>query len=183
MEQLLADLFVEEWSIAMNYSQYVTACAPSICTYTETKKINISYTVTLLLGLYSGLTILLRLLAPFLVEIYSKCGCCPITIGLRPSAFMKKMKRLNLFKSVDKRTPADVRLQRITSHIYLALLAGMTVFFLREVRTGGCYTLQRSLVYFEKHHQLSEVREKGMITDYSFDRLTPFSTAHFIFLR
>ena len=167
----------------MDYSQYFTACAPSICTYTERKKINISYSVTLLLGLYSGLTILLRLLAPFLVEIYSKCRCCPMSIGLHCSTFIAKMKRLNLFKSMDKRTPADVRLQRIITRIYLVLLAGMTVFFLREVRTRGCYTLQRSLVYFEKHHQLSEVREKGIVTDYSYDRLTPFSTAHFIFLR
>ena len=130
VEQLLADLFVEEWLTAINYSQCFTACAPSICTYTERKKINISYTVTLLLGLYSGLTILLRLLAPFLVEIYSKCRCSPMSIGLHFSTYMTKMKRLNLFKSVDKRTPVDVRLQRITTHIYLVLLAGMTVFFL-----------------------------------------------------
>ncbi|CAF0940350.1 unnamed protein product [Adineta steineri] len=76
VEKLLSELFVEQWSTSINYSQYFAECAPTACTYTEINHINISYTITLLLGFYGGLTILLRLLVPLLINIFSKLKSC-----------------------------------------------------------------------------------------------------------
>ncbi|CAF1154433.1 unnamed protein product [Adineta steineri] len=76
VEKLLSELFVEQWSTSINYLQYFAECAPTACTYTEINHINISYTITLLLGFYGGLTILLRLLAPLLINIFSKLKSC-----------------------------------------------------------------------------------------------------------
>jgi len=68
----LANLFVDEWSTNINYSKYVANCAPSFCTYTTKDQINFSYTITLLISLYGSLTLILRFIATFLVDISSK---------------------------------------------------------------------------------------------------------------
>ena len=64
----LATLFVNTWSTNINYSQYVAQCAPSFCTYSFKEQSNISYTITLLISLYGGLTLILRSLAAYLVK-------------------------------------------------------------------------------------------------------------------
>ena len=69
LKDSMANLFVEEWSTATNYSKYFTACAPKFCTYTKTEYINFSSTIALLLSLYSGLTIMLRIIAVFVIRI------------------------------------------------------------------------------------------------------------------
>jgi hypothetical protein len=68
----LLDLFIEEWSIKINYSKYFDDCAPSFCSYTITDQNNLSYAVTLFISLYGGLIIILRLIASFLIKISLK---------------------------------------------------------------------------------------------------------------
>ena len=68
----LLNLFVEEWSTKLNYSMYFDKCAPSFCTYGTTEQTNLLYAVALLISLYGGLIIMLRLIAPFLVNLSSK---------------------------------------------------------------------------------------------------------------
>ena len=69
MQNSLDNLFVQEWSTEVNYSEYFSQCAPALCIYTKTDHNNLSYTITLLLSLYGGLTIILRILTPLLVKI------------------------------------------------------------------------------------------------------------------
>ena len=68
----LLNLFVEEWSAEMNYSKYFDDCSPSLCTYTTTDRTNLSYAITLMISLYGGLIILLRLISPFLIHLFFK---------------------------------------------------------------------------------------------------------------
>ncbi len=68
----LANLFIEEWSININYSTYFADCAPLFCTYTIEDPTNFSYTITLLISLYGGLTFIIRFISAFLVNIASK---------------------------------------------------------------------------------------------------------------
>jgi hypothetical protein len=73
---LLNDLFVENWSITINYSLYFDQCSPAVCSYTYIQKLNSLYTITQLLGLCGGLTIVLRWICPtfiyLLVNIYQR---------------------------------------------------------------------------------------------------------------
>ncbi len=71
MNDHLLDLFIEEWSIKMNYSMYFDKCAPSFCMYTTTDQTNFFYAVTFLISLEGGLIIILRLIVPFLVNVSS----------------------------------------------------------------------------------------------------------------
>ncbi|CAF1071438.1 unnamed protein product [Adineta steineri] len=70
VKDLLSELFVEEWLPMINYPQYFTSCAPKRCTYTEINHMNLFYTAALLLALYGGLTILLRLITSFSVSVF-----------------------------------------------------------------------------------------------------------------
>ncbi|CAF1172169.1 unnamed protein product [Adineta steineri] len=57
----LADsLFVEDWGIKSNYSSYFASCAPHSCSYQYIDHNTILYIITTVLGLYGGLTVILR---------------------------------------------------------------------------------------------------------------------------
>jgi len=75
VNDLLSHLFIEEWPTKMNYLQYFDECAPSSCTYKAADKTNFSYAITLLISLYGGLIIILRLITPFLVKVWLKLKC------------------------------------------------------------------------------------------------------------
>ncbi|CAF1451276.1 unnamed protein product [Adineta steineri] len=78
----LLTLFVDEWSININYSKYYDECAPTSCTYTIIDQINVSDAFTLLISIYGGLIILLRLITPFLVNMSMKFNCCSRNSGV-----------------------------------------------------------------------------------------------------
>ncbi|CAF1056836.1 unnamed protein product [Adineta steineri] len=66
------NLFIENWSSNINYLAYFDKCSPSICTYTTTNRKNLSYGITLLISLYGGLIIILRLVASYSINILFK---------------------------------------------------------------------------------------------------------------
>ncbi|CAF1065488.1 unnamed protein product [Adineta steineri] len=70
--ELINDLFVEEWASNINYSSYYEQCSPLLCSYTYNKQINPLYTITLILGLQGGLTIVLKWIGPKIVQIAAK---------------------------------------------------------------------------------------------------------------
>lgn len=65
-------LFVEDWTTAINYSSYYEQCAPILCSYTYIQQVNSVYTVTLISGIYGGLTVVLKLICPWLVRLGAK---------------------------------------------------------------------------------------------------------------
>ncbi|CAF3714484.1 unnamed protein product, partial [Adineta steineri] len=69
---LINDLFVEKWSAIMNYSSYFDQCSPMVCSYTYIQQLNSLYTLTYLLGLYGGLTIVLKWISPKIVYFINK---------------------------------------------------------------------------------------------------------------
>ncbi|CAF3979496.1 unnamed protein product [Adineta steineri] len=69
---LINDLFVEKWPAIMNYSSYFDQCSPMICSYTYIQQLDSFYTLTYLLGLYGGLTIVLKWISPKIVYFINK---------------------------------------------------------------------------------------------------------------
>ena len=68
VDDLTSNAFVEEWHMNVSYSGFFTACAPAICTYTVSELKPIMEMITLILGLYAGLTLILRVIVPWLVR-------------------------------------------------------------------------------------------------------------------
>ncbi|UJR19296.1 hypothetical protein I4U23_022425 [Adineta vaga] len=69
IDELRLNLFIEKWITKLNYPSYYQQCLPSICSYISIEKFNILYTITLILGLQGGLTIVLKWICPKLVRI------------------------------------------------------------------------------------------------------------------
>ncbi|CAF1083935.1 unnamed protein product [Adineta steineri] len=71
--ELIENLFLERWATKMNYSSYFHECSPLYCSYTYIqKKSSFIYTITVLLGLQGGLSIVLNWFCPKIVRIASK---------------------------------------------------------------------------------------------------------------
>ena len=65
-------LFIEDWSATINYSSYFKQCSPSLCSYTYVQQLDSVYTVTFLVGIYGGLTIILKLICSWAVLFVAK---------------------------------------------------------------------------------------------------------------
>ena len=60
---------------------YFDQCAPAFCTYSTTDPINLVTAMTLFFSLYGGLTAILRLIAPLLVNFMFKLKTSSIRIA------------------------------------------------------------------------------------------------------
>ncbi len=69
VQSLVDKLLVEEWESSVVYEQYFSTCAPLSCTYTFDGQISLINTITTVIGLYGGLTVVLKLMCPVLVRI------------------------------------------------------------------------------------------------------------------
>jgi len=67
--ELLDNMFIEQLKTQQNYSLYFKRCSPSSCSYTYVQYIDLVYTITYLLGLQGGLSIVLKWISPKLIRI------------------------------------------------------------------------------------------------------------------
>jgi hypothetical protein len=72
VDTLMNELLVEQWLNESSFLSYYKQCAPGSCSYTYTQSVNSIYTVTLILGIYGGLSIALKLISPIVVLILYK---------------------------------------------------------------------------------------------------------------
>lgn len=63
--KILDHLMVETWDIQPYFEGYYNICAPAICTYTITQRLDILYIIATIVGLSGGLLVVFRLLVPF----------------------------------------------------------------------------------------------------------------------
>ncbi len=71
---LLEQMFIESWSSNVSYEKFFQQCQPTLCSYILIEKYNILFVVTTVTGLYGGLTILLKLAVPFVMNQLYKVG-------------------------------------------------------------------------------------------------------------
>ena len=67
---LIEELFIEEWLNTTNYSAYYETCSPRVCYFMKTGHNTFVYTLTLLLGLYGGMSVSIRLLVTYSFKIW-----------------------------------------------------------------------------------------------------------------
>ena len=72
---IFSEIILDHWTNSSDYARYYDACAPVQCTYLTIRKNSFIYLVTLLIGLYGGLSIVFRIIAPLLVQ-YRHLFCC-----------------------------------------------------------------------------------------------------------
>ncbi|CAF2635901.1 unnamed protein product [Rotaria sp. Silwood2] len=69
VQSLIDGLLVDQWETAVSYEQYFETCAPLSCTYTVRQRPDLAYIITSIIGLYGGLTVVLKLTVPGLVNL------------------------------------------------------------------------------------------------------------------
>ncbi|CAF1350011.1 unnamed protein product, partial [Adineta ricciae] len=118
-------LFIQNWSIEMNYPIYFDQCSPSLCTYTTQNRVALSYAITLFISLYGGLIIILRLVASYFIDIFFKFQKYSNHRNTNTFEPIQSLKHLNLFKNIHDRTEISIKQQRIITRVYLILLSGL----------------------------------------------------------
>lgn len=66
---MVEQLMVEDWSKNVSFDSYYAACNPQFCTYSTTKRRAIIFIVTILLSLFGGLNVGLKLFTPFFIRM------------------------------------------------------------------------------------------------------------------
>ena len=66
---IFANKMLDHWENTTSFSRYYQTCEPVQCTFTTTRKNSFIHLLTLLLGLYGGLTVALRIAAPSMVRL------------------------------------------------------------------------------------------------------------------
>lgn len=69
VQSLVDRLLVERWETNVSYDEYYRTCAPVSCTYIFNGQISVIYTVTIIIGLYGGLSRMFKIMSPILVNI------------------------------------------------------------------------------------------------------------------
>ena len=72
LETLVENLFVDDWLEKWNYSSYFSQCQPRYCQYNINQRPETLYIITSLLGLYGGLSVVLHLIIPHIVNLLFK---------------------------------------------------------------------------------------------------------------
>ncbi|CAF3824709.1 unnamed protein product [Rotaria sp. Silwood1] len=78
IEELAMSLFVEEWTHNISYSAFFSHCQPLTCTYLVSHRKTVLQIITILLGLYGGLTLILRFIVRCLINAFNQ-----ISISIR----------------------------------------------------------------------------------------------------
>ncbi|CAF0973874.1 unnamed protein product [Adineta steineri] len=69
---LIANVFIEDWLTSIDYPEYFNQCLPSSCSYQYIQRFNWLYTVTVLLGLYGGLSFIFKWLCPKIILLFNQ---------------------------------------------------------------------------------------------------------------
>jgi hypothetical protein len=119
VESIISQLFVEDWRTSKKFATYYRRCAPKQCTYSITRRFNVTYMITMMLGFYSGLSVILEILLPNLVRSIRRrwknqsCSICKI---------FRSFRSLNLFAAKSSSTVKQTeRKEIIATRIYLFL--------------------------------------------------------------
>lgn len=145
---IAAQLFIEEWLAASDYEEYYRQCAPSECTYTYTRGFDVLHVITSLIGIWTGLTLCLRLIVPLGVTFMLKTLSVvrsneqrtdpnavfhrgDLSHSMVSRSLSRQLRKLwsaicscNVFSKVPSMT---VAMQRMTTRLYFLLLNGCLV--------------------------------------------------------
>ncbi|CAF1116554.1 unnamed protein product [Adineta ricciae] len=148
VSDLISNLFIDDWSLTINYSLYFNQCLPTVCSYTYVQKLNSLYTITRLLGLCGGLTVVLKWICPILTCLLAK-------IFERRKKRIKRISPIYFIPSGDNQMTADIHhithdclLQRHT----IIFGIGFLVLLITIITIPTVYLIQR-----EKNASLSTV--------------------------
>lgn len=67
---IFRELMIVNWKFATDYTGYYTTCAPDMCVYTLTERLDIIYGITTMVGLFGGLVVSFKLFISIGVRLF-----------------------------------------------------------------------------------------------------------------
>ena len=142
-------MMVEEWNNQIGYESYYNECHPVSCFYTITTKFNIPTVVTTVIGLFGGLSVILRILTPPIIKFLRRRRRMQIVqiqvpvqmqgsscfVESRYHRLMANIREMNFFKNAQTDQSPEHRYNQILSTRLYIVLLGISVFVL-AVNTG-----------------------------------------------
>ncbi|CAF0881122.1 unnamed protein product [Didymodactylos carnosus] len=72
VQEIVNNLMIEQWNSNVSFESYYQQCQPNECRYTYTENLDYLYTITTIMGLIGGLSTVLTILIPNLVNLIRK---------------------------------------------------------------------------------------------------------------
>ncbi|CAF1071614.1 unnamed protein product [Adineta ricciae] len=141
LENVVSQLFIEDWTNTSNFSSYYHQCAPNECTYTYEGRFNRAFIIATALGTIGGLSVALQIFTPFSIILFRRMR--PYGFRHSTQTARKNIKKttvhekylfsidyirqylhtLNLYKKNDESLPDDQQEQRcrIATRFYIVL--------------------------------------------------------------
>ncbi|UJR19439.1 hypothetical protein I4U23_022569 [Adineta vaga] len=69
VQSLINHLFIDQWKADISYDKYYETCSSRSCRYSIEERVNFLYMITTIIGFYGGLTVVLKMLAPLLMNL------------------------------------------------------------------------------------------------------------------
>ena len=69
LEDIVSQLLIEEWIVDSVVAVHYEHCQPKVCTYTYVARFEVIYVITTVIGLFGGLSVILRLIIPLTIKI------------------------------------------------------------------------------------------------------------------
>ncbi|CAF3172751.1 unnamed protein product [Rotaria sp. Silwood2] len=69
------NMMLESWQNATNFDGYFQACAPKVCSYSYRQRFVFIYMITILISIYGGLSVVLRVASPLFVKFILRGYC------------------------------------------------------------------------------------------------------------
>ena len=71
VEEILGELMVEQYNLSWSYDRFYTLCKPAYCIITYSQRSSIVYIITTVISLFGGLNVGLKIICPFLTNIFT----------------------------------------------------------------------------------------------------------------
>lgn len=72
IDTIFSQQMLEQWNFEKNFSRYYSLCDPIQCTYTFDGYNDFIYIITMIISLFGGLSTVLRVLSPLIVQFIRK---------------------------------------------------------------------------------------------------------------
>lgn len=69
LQTIVNEIMTEQWNREISYDAFYQKCRPVSCSFTYTQRSDMIYVITTVMGLFGGLSVILRLISPVIVKL------------------------------------------------------------------------------------------------------------------
>ena len=102
VQELVNELMLDEKTTDIHFDDFYSQCNPALCTYSYYRRFDILFIVTTILGIFGGLSFVLRLIAPIIAKIIlrRKNRVSPVDRAISSTSNGRTRRELNYFHTL-----------------------------------------------------------------------------------